>query len=205
MIVRGFNNLDTSWATAMTLGTFDGPHRGHQELFNGVKKLAQEKGLRSLVLTFSQPPQNHIDGKPKKKLILPLAKKLELLADYGIEDVVVVGFQDLCALSPLEFASRILKQHLNVAEVVVGYDCRFGKDRAGDGETLRALGGNLGFGVTIVEPVMVDGVVVSSTEVRRAIQAGDVERAGKLLGYTPFICGRVIQGQGTGRKLTADC
>jgi riboflavin kinase/FMN adenylyltransferase len=152
-------------------------------------------------LTFYQPPQNHINGKPKKKLILPLAKKLELLADYGIDDVVVVDFQDIGAMSPQEFAKRILKDQLKAAEVVVGYDCRFGKNRAGDTETLKALGSGFGFGVTIVEPVVVGGVVVSSTEVRQAIQAGEVERAARLLGYCPFISGRVIRGEGRGRRL----
>ncbi|MBI3949497.1 MAG: sigma 54-interacting transcriptional regulator [Acidobacteria bacterium] len=199
MRVRDFNNLDLSQPTAVTLGTFDGLHRGHQALLDRVKKLVEEKGLRSLVLTFSQPPQNHVDGKLKKKLILPLAKKLELLAEYGIDEVVIVGFQEICAMSPLEFAERVLKERLKAAEVVVGYDCRFGKDRAGDGETLKTLGSSLGFGVTIVEPVMVDGVVVSSTEVRRAIEVGDVERAARLLGYCPFVCGTAIQDERSSR------
>jgi riboflavin kinase/FMN adenylyltransferase len=198
MIVRDFHKLIGPQATAVTLGTFDGLHRGHQELLDRVKKLAKEKGLRSLVLTFSQPPRNYINGKPKKKLILPLAKKLELLAEYGIDDVVVVGFQEICAMSPSEFAKLILKDQFRAAEVVVGYDCRFGKNRAGDTETLKALGSGFGFGVTIVEPVVVEGVVVSSTEVRQAIQMGDVERAAKLLSYCPFICGRIIQGEGSG-------
>ncbi|MBI3949026.1 MAG: riboflavin biosynthesis protein RibF [Acidobacteria bacterium] len=201
MVVRRLSHLSFSRPTAVTLGTFDGLHRGHQALFDKVKSLAKERELRSVVLTFSQPPQNHINGKPKKKLILPLKKKLELLASSGIDEVVVVGFQEIGTLSPLEFAQRILKEQLKVADVVVGYDCRFGRDRAGDGETLKTLGDAFGFRVTVIEPVMVDGVVVSSTEVRRAIQAGDVERAVRLLGYTPFLCGRVVQGHGSGRRL----
>jgi riboflavin kinase / FMN adenylyltransferase len=200
MKVSDLSNLVVSGATAVTLGTFDGLHPGHQELFNRVKKLAREKGLRTLALTFCQPPQNHINGKPKKKLILPLEKRFELIAKRGIDDVIIMGFQDVGSMSPQEFVGRVLSEQLKATEVVVGYDCQFGKNRAGDTETLRTLGETLGFGVTIVEPVTIEGVVVSSTEVRRAIQAGEVERAAKLLGYRPFICGRVVQREGVVSK-----
>jgi riboflavin kinase/FMN adenylyltransferase len=192
MIITGLHACVPNGATVVTLGTFDGVHRGHQALFERVKASAQAQGLKSLVLTFPQPPQNHFNGKPSKPLILPLKKKLELIESCGMDTVVLMEFDEVALMSAEAFARQVLKDRLHATEVVVGSDCRFGNGRAGNAETLNALGESFGFSVQIVEPVVVDGVIVSSTEVRRAIEEGEVERAARLLGYTPLLCGHVM-------------
>ena len=124
MIITGLQACTPNGATVVTLGTFDGVHRGHQALFERVKATARQRGAKSLVLTFPQPPQDYLNGKPKKPLILPLAKKLELIEGYGIDTVVLVEFEEIASMSPLEFSRQVLRDRLRATEVVVGYDCQ---------------------------------------------------------------------------------
>lgn len=184
--------------TAVTIGTFDGIHLGHKALLERTRKLANTRGLKSLVLTFPLPPQNYL-GDPKK-LLLPKGKRIELLK-LQADQVVVIDFSDIRMLKPQEFITRILKERLGAAAVVVGRNFRFGHDRQGNASMLQELGQKLGMEVEIVEPVTVDGEVVSSTAIREALQTGEVERAARLLGDAPRLWGRVIPGEGQGRAL----
>jgi len=184
--------------TVVTLGTFDGVHRGHQALLQRARGRARERGLESTALTFRRPPQNYL-GNPKP-LLMPPEKKIELLGRF-VERVVVLDFPTVQHWTPREFVEGVLLRDLHAEVVVVGEDFRFGKARSGDTTTLRELGEELGFSVEVVEAVTVDGEVVSSTAIRRALRAGEVERAAKLLGRPPQLWGRVVPGSGQGRKL----
>lgn len=184
--------------TVVTLGTFDGVHRGHQALLERARVLARERGLESTALTFLKPPQNYL-GTPKP-LLLPPEKKLELLGRF-VERVVVLDFPRVREWSPREFVEGVLVRDLHAQVVVIGENFRFGRDRTGDAATLEALGEELGFSVEIIEAVRVDGEGVSSTAVRRALRSGEVERAARLLGRAPQLWGRVVPGSGRGRTL----
>ena len=184
--------------TVVTIGTFDGVHRGHQALLQRARGRARERGLQSTALTFRRPPQNYL-GNPKP-LLMPPEKKIELLGRF-VERVVVLDFPAVQDWTPRAFVEGVLLRDLHAQVVVVGEDFRFGKARSGDAETLRKLGKELGFSVEVVEAVTVDGEVVSSTAIRRALRAGEVERATKLLGRPPQLWGRVVPGSGRGRKL----
>jgi riboflavin kinase/FMN adenylyltransferase len=184
--------------SASALGTFDGLHIGHRVLLEEVRKKAKEKNLRSLVFTFPLPPQNYL-GRPKK-LILPPKKKLCWLRKE-VDQVVVADFSDVCWMSPQKFVQDVLIDKLRAEVVVVGVNYRFGRDRKGDVDLLRELGRKHGFEVEVIPPVTLQGEVVSSTAIRRAIRRGDVEHAASLLGYLPVICGTVIRGEGRGKEL----
>ncbi len=185
-------------SAVVTLGTFDGVHRGHQALLKRARERARARGIESAALTFRKPPRNYL-GTPKP-LLLPPEKKLELLGRF-VERVVVLDFPRVREWSPREFVEAVLVRDLHAQVVVVGENFRFGRDRRGDESTLRTLGKELGFEVEVVESVRVDGEVVSSTAIRRAIRAGEVERAARLLGRPPQLWGRVVPGSGQGRRL----
>jgi len=184
--------------TVVTIGTFDGLHLGHRTLLQRVREIAFNQSWPSLVFTFPEPPQNYFGR--KKKLILPVEKKLELLAKE-VNQVIIVDFKELYWMSPEEFVEQVLVEKLHAAAVVVGSNYRFGKARRGDAALLQKLGEELGFMVEIVPPVTLAGEIVSSTAVRKALSSGNIERARQLLGYPPLLCGRVIQGEGRGKEL----
>ncbi len=180
--------------TVVTIGTFDGVHLGHQALLRRAQQLARTRGLLSCALTFERPPQNYL-GQPKP-LLLPPDKKIAMLKQF-IDRVEVLSFPEVQALTPQEFAERILRSELSATALVIGENFRFGRDRQGDAQTLQALG----FDVEVVRSVTVDDEVVSSTAIRRALRRGDIERAHRLLGRPPQLWGRVIRGSGQGRLL----
>jgi riboflavin kinase/FMN adenylyltransferase len=183
--------------TVIGLGTFDGLHLGHRMLLGRVRALAEQMSIESAVLTFPQPPRNYLGQ--GKRLILPPDRKLRLLEEE-VELVIVADFPELQPLPPEQFV-RILKDRLKAVAVVVGEDYRFGQGRRGDAAHLRQLGRRLGFRVDVLTKLLIDGEPVSSTSVRRAIEAGEIEQARRLLGYPPLLLGPVIQGEERGKKL----
>jgi riboflavin kinase/FMN adenylyltransferase len=183
-----------SQQTVVTIGTFDGVHLGHQALLRRAQQLARARGLLSVALTFERPPQNYL-GQPKP-LLIPPDKKIAILKQF-IDHVEVLSFPEVQALTPQEFAARILRSELSAVVVVIGEDFRFGRDRQGDAQALQTLG----FDVEVVLSVTVDDEVVSSTAIRRALRQGDIERAHRLLGRPPQLWGRVVRGSGRGRLL----
>lgn len=183
--------------TAVALGTFDGLHLGHRLLLGRARALAKEEDLLSVALTFPQPPGSYLGR--GKRLILPPELKIKLLEEE-VELVIVADFLKLQPLAPQEFA-HVLKGRLKAVVVIVGEDYRFGRNRRGDVALLSKLGQELGFRVEALTKLLIDGRPVSSTAVREAIAAGEVERARRLLGYPPLLRGPVIPGEGRGRVL----
>ncbi len=184
--------------SVVTIGTFDGLHLGHRALLQRTQELARRRGLRSLVFTFSRPPQSYLGR--AKPLLMPAEKRITLLKQ-SVDQVIVSEFPEIQPLSPQEFVTQILHERLCARAVVVGSNFCFGRNRAGNVSTLQHLGSELGMDVHVVEPIFVQGEQVSSTAIREALQAGDVERATRFLGNPPQLWGRVIAGEGQGRVL----
>lgn len=184
--------------SVVALGTFDGVHLGHQALLNHAATQAKSHGWTSLAFVFSQPPGNYL-GHPKPMLI-PAALKYELLEQH-VDQTVFAEFPQLAWMAPETFVKDVLCARLQVKGLVVGENYRFGKDRAGDVGSLKALGGQYGFDVYEVPGVEVAGDWVSSTRIRRAIRMGEIQSATRLLGHPPLLYGRVIRGEGRGQKL----
>jgi riboflavin kinase/FMN adenylyltransferase len=186
---------DTS---VVTIGVFDGVHRGHQLLVHRAVAAARERGVQSLAVTFDPHPTTvtHPDAVPK--LLTGVARRVELLRACGVDDVVVVPFTaELSHLSPQEFLDRVLVEQLHAELIVVGAGWRFGHKAAGDIALLRRLG----MAVEAVELMHDDADVVSSTWVRRRIAEGDVVAAARVLGRPHLVEGPVGRGDARGRAL----
>lgn len=184
--------------SAVTIGTFDGVHLGHQTLLDRVHDDARSQGLTSVALTFRRPPQNEL-GHPKP-LLLPPEEKLKILGEH-VDRVGVLDFQEIRWLAPEAFVAEILHGTYNAQVVVTGSDFRFGRDRQGDVETLRSFGAQYGMTVEIVEPVDAHGHAISSTAIRHLLREGRVQEAAELLGRPPRLVGQVVSGAGEGKQL----
>jgi riboflavin kinase/FMN adenylyltransferase len=182
---------------AVTIGNFDGVHRGHRALLDQVNARARELDIGSCVLTFEPHPREFFSPQSAPPRLTRLRDKLELLAAAGVGRVHVAPFgAQLASLSAGAFIDTMLVRGLKTRALVVGRDFRFGKGRAGDLASLRAAG----LDVEAI-PDVLDGERISSSAVRAALQAGDLERAQALLGHPYFISGRVARGARLGREL----
>ena len=193
---------DTQRPTAIALGSFDGLHQGHRRVIAAVTgTAARAAGLVPSVVSFWPHPREVLHGDTRLRLDLP-AEKLELLEPVGIEQLVLVPFDPaLAALTPEAFVEQVLVGQLAAGLVAVGENFRFGKGRSGDTAALIALGQRYGLAVEVL-PMLWDGPErVSSSRIRRALAAGDLEEARRLLERPYRFSGQVVQGRGLGRKL----
>ena len=189
-------------ATALTIGNFDGVHLGHQAMLAELKRAGGRLGLPACVLTFEPHPREFFAPDQAPTRLTSLREKLELLARQGVERVHVCRFNYRFAqTTPEDFIERIIARGLGARWVLVGDDFRFGARRAGDFVMLKQRAPRHGFEVAVLPKVALDGDRISSTAVRQALAAGDLERAQRLLGRSYSISGRVMRGDGLGRKL----
>jgi riboflavin kinase/FMN adenylyltransferase len=210
-LFRGFNHVGVAPECALTIGNFDGVHRGHQAMLALLRNEAKHRGLPSCVLTFEPHPRDHFarrsgrdDGAPAR--ISTLRDKLGELARCGIDQAIVVPFNDrFSALTPQAFIDDVLVRGLHARYVLVGDDFCFGAKRAGDYAMLDAAGQaqpvGLGFDVARMRSYEVHGLRVSSSAVRDALAAGDMTQAAALLGRPYSISGHVVHGRKLGREL----
>jgi riboflavin kinase/FMN adenylyltransferase len=186
----------------VTIGNFDGVHLGHQAMIARVVAAARERGAMPAALTFEPHPRELFTPASAPTRITSFREKAELLARHGIERVHVRRFsRAFAALSPEEFVTRVLVHELAARWVLVGDDFRYGSRRAGDVASLRESGRRHGFEVELMPTVAFDGERASSTAVREALAAGELDRARRLLGRTYSIDGRVVHGDKLGREL----
>jgi riboflavin kinase/FMN adenylyltransferase len=188
--------------TILTLGNFDGVHRGHQAIIETAVRRAGELGGRPSVLTFEPHPIAVLVPDRAPPIIQSLHDRLETIRHLGVDTVILQRFtRAFASMDPEAFVRDFLLRHIELRHVVVGYNVNFGRDRAGTSETLSALGARLGFGVDVVGPVLAEGEEASSTRLRDAIRQGDMPRAQRLLGRPYAFRGRVVTGDRRGRTL----
>ena len=206
-IFRGINHPGLAPACAVTIGNFDGVHRGHQAMLGLLKAEAAQRGIPSCAMTFEPHPRDYFAQKLGKPELAParvgtLRDKLSQLEVCGVDQVVILPFnQALASQSPEDFIQDVLISGLGAKYVLVGDDFRFGAKRAGDYAMLDNAGQALGFDVARMNSYEVHGLRVSSTAVREALAAGDMQQAAKLLGHPYRISGHVVHGRKLGRKL----
>jgi riboflavin kinase/FMN adenylyltransferase len=185
--------------TAVAIGVFDGVHIGHQALLRRTMETAREMGLKSAVLTFHPHPACVVAPDRAPRLLYPIEERKELLLAQGVDEVHVLPFDKaLVAMSAEQFAEDTLRTQLRARAVLVGENFRFGFQRKGDVATLARMG----FVTRPLAPVKYRGLVVSSSEVRKRIQDGEVSLAGRLLGRPYGISGEIVRGHGIGSKQT---
>lgn len=186
----------------VTLGNFDGIHRGHQAIFRSLREEAERNHGTAVVITFFPHPLKVLRPERAPRLITRLQDRVELMECFGIDLVLCLPFTtELADWEAERFVKDILVRKLGTRKVLVGEDFRFGKDRRGDLAFLREKGTSLGFTVHKVSPVRVDGMEVSSTRIRQCIQEGRVRESAAMLGRPYDIHGTVVKGEKRGRTL----
>lgn len=185
-----------------TIGFFDGVHRGHQFVIGRLNAMAREAGMQSMAVTFDRHPRQVVDTTYTPQLITPCDEKLRLLKATGIDRVEVLAFDKaMAAMSARDFMRCVLRDRLGVARLLIGYDNRFGHNRAEGPDDYVRYGRELGMDVALNTPTDVDGLRVSSSLIRRLLGQGDVAEAGTCLGRPFAICGTVQHGYEEGRKM----
>lgn len=203
IVVRGHRALVERWPSpAVAIGMFDGVHRGHQELVRRVVTVARDRGGTPAVLTFDPHPSQVLAPAACPPLLVPLERRIALLAEAGVEAVVVEPFTpELAAMTAPDFVDRVLVRALGARHVVVGWNWRYGHGRTGTTDSLAVHGARAGFTVDAVAPVVVDGEPVSSTRVRGVVRGGDLRAAAHLLGRPYGVDGVVVHGAERGRTI----
>lgn len=206
-VFRGFHHPGIAPACALTIGNFDGVHRGHQAMLALLRGEAAQRGVPSCAMTFEPHPRDYFAGVTHNAALAPariatLRDKLSDLERCGIDQVVVLPFDArLASLSPPSFIDDVLLRGLGARYVLVGDDFRFGAKRAGDYALLDRAGTAKGFDVARMNSYEVHGLRVSSSAVRAALAEGRMEDAARLLGHPYHISGHVLHGRKLGREL----
>lgn len=186
--------------TALSIGNFDGVHLGHQKILRGVVERARRTGILAAAITFSPHPVIVLRPELAPVQLETLEQRFARLEGLGLNAVLVLHFDlAMAALTPEEFVRQILAERLHTSAVLVGETFRFGHRQSGDVQLLSTLGRDLGFEVECIPPVVIRGTIASSTAVRNAVAAGEMEKAARLLGRPFALAGEIRQGTGTGR------
>lgn len=189
--------------TVVTVGTFDGVHRGHLDVIRRLVSRAKTVGVPSLLVSFDPHPLEIVNPAAAPLLLSTSEEKLEVIAETGLDYFAIVPFtHSLASYGAEEFVEQILRARFRMAELLIGYDHGFGHRRAGNVSVLQSLGQERGFKVDVVDAISLgDGQHVSSTSIRRAVAGGDLERAADGLGRPYSVSGLVVAGNSRGRNL----
>lgn len=186
----------------LALGNFDGVHRGHRKILDRLSRVASERAVTSVMMTFDPHPPRIVRPDKAPPLLMTTAQKLEAVAAAGVQGAAIVRFTvDLSRWDPETFVRTVLVDWLRVSEVWVGANFLFGHDRTGNFSMLRLLGARYGFKAEKIDPVRYKDFVVSSTRIRRLISEARVDEAGALLGHQYFVDGKVVLGDQRGRTI----
>lgn len=188
--------------TVITVGTFDGVHRGHWRVLEELRVAAGRAGMPAVLVTFHPHPLRVVRPDDAPQLLTTPLEKKEILAESALDYAVFLPFTETLRTYPPErFVREVLMERLRMRHLVIGYDHGFGRGRSGDVDTLREIGGRLGFGVDVVDALRTDGDAISSSKIRAALRDGRVEEAARGLGRPYSLRGPVVRGDGRGRAL----
>ena len=197
--VSKYNNTRSC---VITIGTFDGVHIGHKTILDRVVKTAKMEDLDSVLLTFFPHPRMVLQSDIDIKLINTINERTDLMRQTGLDHLIIHPFTHAFSrLTALEFVRDILVNKLHIRKIVIGYDHRFGRNRNADIEDLREFGAAYGFEVEEISAQELDDVAVSSTKIRKALEAGDILTANDYLGYPFMLSGIVVKGNAIGRTM----
>jgi len=195
-----FQRLAPESESLLTIGVFDGVHVGHQKLLAELTTRAENRSLSSGVITFNNHPLAQLNQNPPP-LLAGIEEKNRLLKQTGVGFVVNLDFSPELAGTGARRFSRMLSDHLKMKGLVLGFDFAMGRNREGSLEMMQHISAEMGFTLSVVPPVRIEGKIVSSTAVRRMLLAGEVEKAARFLGRRYSLEGEVVAGKGLGRQL----
>jgi riboflavin kinase/FMN adenylyltransferase len=202
-VFRDLHDLPDFNQAVVTIGTFDGVHKGHQKLIARINDLATQIGGESIIITFHPHPRLVINPDDRSlKLLNTIEEKIELLSAYHVDNVVVVPFsRDFSEQSAESYICDFLVRNFNPAHIVIGYDHKFGRDRAGDFTLLEKHQQEYRYHLEAISKEMLDDIAISSTKIRHSLQEGHITEANELLGHHYTVTGIVVKGLQNGRKL----
>ncbi len=202
IVFRNLTEIKDVEKTAVALGNFDGIHKGHQKLISTAVEVAKKKGIKSAVFTFTNHPRNVMSGRSVVKNVLYERDKFSVLEEMGIDYLFTLDFDDaMMKQSPESFVDDILISAFNVDTAICGFNFTYGHKAGGNAETLKAEGAQKNFDVQVMNPVTVNGQVVSSTLIRANVEAGQVDVAAEYLGRPYCVRGVVLKGNQLGRVM----
>lgn len=202
-IFTNIHDFPRGLATVVSVGTFDGLHKGHQAIISRLTSIAAEHNLAGVVLTFDPHPRYalHKDNE-KLKLLSTTEEKMEQLASYGVDYACIINFtKEFSQIAYEDFIKFYLVDALGASQIVIGFDHRFGENRSGDHQTLLSLKDKYGFEAVEIKALYENNIEISSTKIRNFIQEGSIEQANALLGYDYALSGSVISGAQKGKEL----
>jgi riboflavin kinase/FMN adenylyltransferase len=202
-VFRDLHHLPAFRNAVVTIGTFDGVHKGHQKLISRINDLAKQIGGESIIVTFHPHPRLVINPDDRSlKLLNTIDEKIKLLNEYHVDNVVVVPFsRDFSEQTAESYICDFLIKNFTPAHIVIGYDHRFGRDRAGDFDLLKKHQSDYSYHLEAISKEMLDDIAISSTKIRHSLQEGNIGSANELLGHNYTLTGIVVKGLQNGRKL----
>lgn len=200
--VQSISNYDKTHPTAVTIGTFDGIHIGHQKLLEHLINDAKNLGLRATVLTFFPHPRMVLQKDADIKLLNTIEEKTRIMEKLGLDCLIIHPFtQEFSRLSATEFVRDILVNALKTKKIIIGYDHRFGRNRNANINDLINFGNTFDFEVEEIPAQEIDDISVSSTKIRNALNEGNIKTANAYLGYPFMLSGFIVKGKGLGRQM----
>ncbi|WP_338140788.1 bifunctional riboflavin kinase/FAD synthetase [Wenyingzhuangia gilva] len=201
-VIHNYHNFPENISTVVTIGTFDGVHVGHRKILDQLISESKKKGLKSALLTFFPHPRMVIQADNTIKLINTIEERIEILSKTDLDYLVIHPFdKEFSNLGAFDFVRDVLVNQLNVKELVVGYDHRFGKNREGDFEQLKEYSHTFDFNIKEIKAQDINNTAVSSTKIRTALKSGDIQTANEFLTTPFFIHGTVVKGQQLGNTI----
>jgi len=204
VICKNLNTIPHLDKSVLTIGSFDGMHRGHMEIIKDVKLKADRNNIPSVVITFEPHPKSILQSNVQNNwsILTNTDKKLELLEQSGIDYVLLVPFDlEFAKITAKDFMDSFIVEYFNPEDIVIGYDHHFGNKREGNAEFLKKQSEKYNFNMHVIEPLTIDDISVSSTQIREHIQNCDIKAANNYLGWEYEISGVVVKGEGIGKGL----
>ncbi|ROL62101.1 bifunctional riboflavin kinase/FAD synthetase [Bacteroidetes/Chlorobi group bacterium ChocPot_Mid] len=203
-VYRNFEEIDYKKETVLTVGTFDGVHKGHQLIIDRLNRIANENGWRSVLLTFDPHPQIVLQRENMKpiKLLTTIDERLSLFEKFGLTDVLIIPFsKEFSRTPPKEFVKEYLVEKIGLRKILIGFDHLFGKDRAGNESLLKDMGAEFNFDIEKIDALLKEGEKVSSTKIRNYLELKAISEVNEMLGYNYTVSGIVTKGDGRGRTI----
>lgn len=200
---RNPDNIPELKNAVITIGSFDGVHLGHQQIINQLKTEAEAVNGETAIITFHPHPRKIVSGGAREvKILTTLTEKIDLLDKQGVEHLIVVPFNtEFANQTPASYVEHFLVQKFHPHTLIIGYDHRFGRERAGDYRLLEDLGRKFNYRVKEIPERLLHEIIISSTKVREALTRSDIASANDLLGYEYFFSGTVVEGYKQGRTI----